>query len=483
MSKIIKSKYQALPVSAKAAFWFLICSVLQKGISTITTPIFTRLLTTDEYGAFNVFNSWLSIISIIITLSLTNGINMRGVIKFSESKDEFTSSIQGLALTSVTVSVVIYMLFHEFWNRLFYLTTVQMIALFVIAWTTAVFEIWAGEQRVRFSYRGIVALSIIIAIVKPVVGIYFVVHAEDKVTARILSIALVQLVGHTWLFGLQLKRGRRFFDSKFWKYAILYSLPLVPQGLAEIVLNSSDRIMISRMIGDSEAGIYSLAYSLSQLMLIVSSSLTQTTSPWIYQRLKEKRLDNISSVVTFSLLLVVGVNLALIAIAPEAVRVFAPPEYYEAIWIIPPLAMSVVAMFLCNLFCKLEFYYEKTYFVMITSTAAAVVNIVLNYVFIPKYGYFAAGYTTFICFSIDAVGHYAFMRSISQKYLERTNIYNMKAVVGITLAFLVMGFLLMVLYPIVVARYILVGIVIVAVLINGRRIMGSIESLLHVNIR
>lgn len=483
MPQMIKSKYQALPVSVKAAFWFLICSVLQKGISTITTPIFTRLLTTDEYGSFNVFNSWLSIISIIVTLSLTNGINTRGVIKFSESKDEFTSSIQGLALTSVTASVVIYGLFHEFWNQVFSLTTVQMIALFVIAWTTVVFEIWSGEQRVRFSYRGLVALSILMAIIRPAVGIYFVVHAEDKVTARILSIALVQLVGYTWLFILQLKRGRRFFDAKFWKYAILYSLPLVPQGLAEIVLNSSDRIMISRMIGDSEAGIYSLAYSLSQLMLIVSSALAQTTSPWIYQRLKEKRLKDISPVSTVSLLFVTSANLALIAIAPEAVRVFAPPEYYEAIWIIPPLAMSVVAMFLCTLFCKLEFYYEQTYFVMIASTAAAVVNIVLNYIFIRKYGYFAAGYTTLICFSIDAVGHYVFMRSISKKYLEGANIYNVKAIVGITLAFLAAGFFLMALYPVAVVRYILVGVLIVVVLLNGRRITESIKSLLHGNVR
>ena len=480
MLTVIK-KYQTLSLSAKAAFWFLVCSILQKGISTITTPVFTRLLTTEEYGNYNVFNSWLGIISVIITLSLANGVNVRGVVKFSESKDAFTSSIQGLTLTSITVSTLIYALQYEFWNRLFSLTTVQMIALFVIIWTNAVFDIWSGYKRVQFSYKGLTALSVLIAVARPAVGIYFVMHAEDKVTARILGIALVQIIGYAWLFVFQLKKGRRFFDAQFWKYAILYSLPLIPQGLAEIVLNSSDRIMVSKMIGDSAAGIYSLAYSLAQLMLIIGSALTRTITPWIYQRLKENRLKDIPSVATFSLLLVAGTNLALIAIAPEAVKIFAPPEYYEAIWIIPPLAMSVVSMFLCDLFCKLEFYYEKTYFVMIASTIAAVVNIVLNYIFIGKYGYFAAGYTTLFCFSIDAAGHYFFMRNIARKYVDSASIFNLREIMKITVLFFVVGFMLMTLYTFSVVRCIVVGITVVAMLCNGRSIAGKIESLLHMN--
>lgn len=52
-------QYKNLPVQMKASLWFLICSFMQKGIATITTPIFTRILTTAEYGEFSVFNSWM----------------------------------------------------------------------------------------------------------------------------------------------------------------------------------------------------------------------------------------------------------------------------------------------------------------------------------------------------------------------------------------------------------------------------------------
>ena len=80
MFKKLLDKYNSLPVQIKASFWFLTCSFMQKGISTITVPIFTRLLTTAEFGQISVYNSWQGIISIIVSLHLTAGVYMRGLV-------------------------------------------------------------------------------------------------------------------------------------------------------------------------------------------------------------------------------------------------------------------------------------------------------------------------------------------------------------------------------------------------------------------
>lgn len=84
MFKKVVERYREMPVQIKASFWFLLCSFLQKGISVITTPIFTRLLSTAEYGQYNVFNSWLSIATIFITLNLSYGVYTQGLIKFED---------------------------------------------------------------------------------------------------------------------------------------------------------------------------------------------------------------------------------------------------------------------------------------------------------------------------------------------------------------------------------------------------------------
>ena len=100
MRKLL-SKYKEIPTQVKAAFWFMMCSFLQKGIAVITTPIFTRLLSTEDYGRLNVFNAWYGILSIFVTLCLSYGVFSQGIVKFEKDKDRFASSLQGLSTTLV----------------------------------------------------------------------------------------------------------------------------------------------------------------------------------------------------------------------------------------------------------------------------------------------------------------------------------------------------------------------------------------------
>ena len=311
MEKMIR-KYKGMPVQVRASFWFLICAFLQKGISMITTPIFTRLLSTAEYGQYNVFNSWLGIITIFVSMSLAGGVYIQGLVKFENDRDVFASSIQGLTLSLVVFWTVIYLLSHDFWNQLFNLTTVQMLAMLVMIWTSAVFNLWSNDQRVDYKYKVLVIITLLVSIAKPVLGIILVINAEDKVTARILGLVLVELIGYSWISFVQLKKGKTFFSSKYWKYAFFFNLPLIPHYLSQIVLNSADRIMISNMVGDSEAGIYSLAYSLSSIMTLFNTALMQTLSPWIYKKIKDKKIEDIASIAYLSLILIAAVNLCLI---------------------------------------------------------------------------------------------------------------------------------------------------------------------------
>ena len=83
---LLINKYKNLPVQMKASLWFLMCAFLQKGVSFITTPIFTRLLTTSEYGQYSVFNSWYSIVTVFVSLNLYFGVYAQGLVKFENEK-------------------------------------------------------------------------------------------------------------------------------------------------------------------------------------------------------------------------------------------------------------------------------------------------------------------------------------------------------------------------------------------------------------
>lgn len=82
--------------------------------------------------------------------------------------------------------------------------------MFILMWTTAVFSFWSTSQRVDFRYKKLVIVTLIVSLAKPFLGIVFVCASDDKVTARILGLALVQLVGYGVFFLLQMKEGRFF---------------------------------------------------------------------------------------------------------------------------------------------------------------------------------------------------------------------------------------------------------------------------------
>ena len=471
MLSILKSKYNLMPIQVKASFWFLICSFLQKGISVITTPIFTRLLTTSEYGQFDVFNSWLGIITIIVSMNLYAEVYTQGMIKFNEERKVFSSSLQGLSLTLVVIWTVIYIAFYQFWNKLLSLTTVQMMSLLLMIWTTATFNFWASEQRVYYKYKLLVLITLIVSITKPVVGIFLVTHFEDKVTARILGLVLVEVIAYTGCFVSQIIRGKRFYSYKFWKYSIFYNLPLIPHYLSQVVLINSDRIMINKFVGSSAAGIYGLAYSLAMVMTLFNIALMNTLNPWIYQKIKDKEYKKIEPVAYISLSIIAFVNLFLIALAPEVVKIFAPSSYYKAVYCIPPVAMSVLFMFMYDLFAKYAFYYEKTKLIMLASIGGAILNIVLNYVGIKLFGYVTAAYTTLICYMVYALFHYILMRKVCNEYCDGIKPYNDRILLGIVFVFLLFGFGLLLTYSYIVIRYFIVILMIIIVIVNKKRIL------------
>ncbi|MBR6420135.1 MAG: oligosaccharide flippase family protein [Oscillospiraceae bacterium] len=483
MLKRIRERYCALSLQAKASLWFLICAFMQKGISTLTTPIFTRLMNTEEYGRFGVFNSWLGIISVLVTLDLYYGVYGQGLVKFSADRAAFSSSMQGLIFTLCAGYTLIYTLFRQFFNELFHLSTVQMYAALLIIWNSAVFNLWSEEKRVEYRYKPIIGVSLLLSVVKPVLGIVLVLRAEDKVTARILGLVIVDTIICTALFLTQVRRGGRFCSKKYWVYAVGFNLPLLPHYLSGTVLNSTDRIMIENLTGSGNAGIYNLAYSVAMIMVIFNSSLMQTISPWMYQRIKDNQIKGIDRVAYSTLLLIGVLNILLILFAPEVVRIFAPPEYAEAIWVIPPVAMSVFFMYGYDLFAKFSFYYEKTVGIMAASAVSAALNILLNYLCIPVFGYVAAGYTTLICYMVYALAHYLIMRRACRECCGGEMPYRTGTLLLITAVFLAVGFLFTLTYTNNLLRWSLILLIAVLGIIFRNRIAAEIRAILSVRKR
>lgn len=471
-------KYRSLSRGVKATFWFLVCSFLQKGISAITTPIFTRLLTTAEYGQYSIFTSWLNVAKAVVTLNICYGFYSQGVVKFSEDRDVFASSLQGLGLTLTTIWTAVYLIFRETFNSWLQLTTVQVLYMLILVWLSTVFTFWSTMQRVDLNYRALVTVTLAVSLAQSVVSVLLVIFSDDKVTARIFGMVLIELIGYGWIFFYQMARGKRFFSAKYWKYAIGFCLPLLPHYLSQVLLSSCDRIMIGWLVDDSSAGIYGLAYSVSQIMSLFNSAFNNAIEPWLYKQMKNRQIDRIKSVAYPSMILIGGVNLLLIAVAPEVIAIFAPEEYYEAIWVIPPLAMSVFFTFCYTLFATFEFYYEKQGRILIASFSGGILNVVLNFLLIPTYGYLVAGYTTLVSYAVYAILHYVFMHGICKEKFDGEQPYSTWTILLISVVFIALGLSFLPTYNHPLVRYLYIAVLLVIVFINRRKLVEHLKMIM-----
>lgn len=470
--------YKNLSNEAKASAWFVVCNIIQKGISFFTIPIFTRLLTTEEYGMTNVYQSWMSLIIIFATLNLQYGVFNTAMIKFEEDRDRFISSLQGLSTAFTAGIFAIYFIAHKSWDSLLGLPLLLMLTMFAELFTSPALGFWSGKQRFDIKYKGLVSLTLLIAVLSPIIGILLVIPAENRGVARIIGCAMANIIVGLILYFYNWKKGKSLYVKEYWIFALKFNLPLIPYYLSQMVFNQSDRLMIDYLSGRDKAGIYGVAYSMGLVLNFVINAINGSFVPWTYKSIRDKKQKNIKSIANGISILVAVMLSLLILITPELMRFIAGPEYYEAIWVVPPIAASLFFLFMSQLSINIEFYFGENTLLIKGSIISALVNVVLNFIFIQMFGYIAAGYTTLIAYIIFCLTNYSCMKKICKKEFGEENwkLYDTKFLSILSIGFLITMVVLTVLYPFVIIRYVIIATILLVLFLKRKLIFEKIKE-------
>lgn len=405
-------KYRELSPVAKAAVWFTFCSFFQQGISLLTTPIFTRILSEADYGLVAVYNSWLSLLTVFCTLNLSGGVFNNGMIAYEKYRDKYVASMQGLSITVTLLVFVIYVCFQAQWESLIALPPLLVQLMFLQILMIPPVNFWMVRQRFELRYKALVGVTIGISVLTPVLGIIFIAISSDKALGQIASFVLVQCIFGLCLMLYQFKKGRIFFEKNAWLFALKFNIPLLPHYLALMVLSQINRILINSYWGAEQAGLFSIAFSAANLLSVLISAINATLIPWAYGKFKEGKHADLNPV-AINLTLVMSCTMLLMAIvAPEIVAILAPDSYYEAVYLIPPMAIGFLFTFVSYLTGTIEFYYEATIGVSIASACCACLNLILGVIFIPQFGYQSAAYITMLSYMVWSIMRYVSMRHV-----------------------------------------------------------------------
>lgn len=471
----LQDKYQQMSLPLKASFWFVICNFAQRGVSMITTPIFARILPEEEYGIFGIFSSWTVIFEIIVSLYL--GSCAMILYTQNDNKEDIISSLSGLQLVIGLFWIAIYFIVPGAISSLLRMPKVLCLCMFLTVVSNQMIYLWMGYKKFIYEYKSIVLITVMITVFSSLFGIIVVSFISSTAVGRLLPSVLVNVLAAVIIFLSIQKKSHMFFNKKIWLFALGFGIPLIPHAVSQFVLSTSDRLMINAMCGTRDVAMYSIANSVGSIISIFTSAINASFSPYQYQQIKNKNYKTLSRRADQVMFIIAILLLGIMLFGNEIVLIFGGKRYEESGEIIIPICLGVYFAFLFQIFSRVQEYYLHRATLVIASTSCAILNLILNYMFIPIVGYQAAAYTTFVCYLIFCFFHYLFYRRVLKIDLDGNKIYNIKNLSVISICLIISGFFIEMINHILLVKYILIFVILIICIIKRKNLVKKIVTL------
>ena len=383
--------------------WYIASSVIAKGVGALSTPIFTRLLTPEEYGLYPLYNTWLSIISVIVTLELTGGVIYRGLQKYSDRKDELISAAFGLFLTIFLPICTLYFAFSRIINAISGLNTFIFTLMIVQIFFGTVVAFYSAKARYEYDYKSATFINLTSAFAIPFNSVALILLVKIKSEARIISSVLVlSVIGVFALYHI-MKRSKALFDREIWGFLLKFNLPLLPHYLSLSLILRIGEVIIGRTFGTDFLGKYSVAVSIGMALTVVTGGLLSALSPWLLRKMHSGETGRIRELLLLIVRLLCVLCLLVLAASPELIFILTPPEFHSALPAVYPLALSIIPLFLSNALTSAGMYYDKSYLSAMPSVVSAAVSVALSLLILPKVDYRFAAVFVLVSYLIFAI--------------------------------------------------------------------------------
>ncbi len=379
----------------KAGIGYTAANILVKGIGFFTLPVFSHIMTTEEFGIYNVFVSYESILFVLAGFAMHASIQSANM-EFKGEIDRYTSSISLIYVVNVFVMLGICFFFGDWLAGWMGFGKPAVYLLIIYSFSSAVFALYNSRISLEYAYRRYLAVAFANSAGNVCLSIFliFTVFSEKREYGRIAGSTIILFVIAVTLLIVFYKKSRPSYCGKYWNFALRYSIPIVPHGISQVLLAQSDRIMIQKFVGDSAAGIYSLAGNINLILAVITDSIATAWRTWFYREMSNGSTKKIQTCATRISALFMIFVVGLMAVSPEMIRVLGGSKYCLGQFAAIPMAAGGFILFLYNIVVQSEYYSGKTIYVMAGTACAAGINVIANYIFIQQFGYLSAAYTT-----------------------------------------------------------------------------------------
>lgn len=396
----------------KVAFFNILSTVLLRGLSIFTAPLFSRLLGDSGYGVVSIYLVWVGVLQIIFTFQ-SHGSLVNARIEYPDEKQKaYQSSAMTLSMLMYLGCTAVVLLFLDPISQLLRMDRILVILILIQAF--AGFATLFLNAKFTYEFRADLncLISVGVAVLTLVLSLLFIwwMPEGQEHFGRILALVLANGVFGYAACIYVLLSGRTFYNKEYWKFCLTLSLPLVFYSLSDLLLGQSDRVMLQHMLSEATVGQYSLAYNFAGIIFTIFGALNNSWVPFFFEDMKQGRREPMMAQAKNFLELYTVLSAGFVLLTTEVYHIFASREFWAGTLLIPVFVVGYYFNFLCTFPINYEYYRKKTKVVAIVTVAAAVFNVGLNYVLIKNMGLVGATLATAVSHGIQFAMHYLYVR-------------------------------------------------------------------------
>lgn len=429
-------------------------------LSFFLLPLYTGYLSTKQYGIVDLIQTYVTLIVPIVTLELEMSI-FRYLVD-SRGKSKETKRLMSNNFFMLGTGLLIFSLFYILISSFITIKFRWLVLFDIIVCTLSgnFLQVSRGfGKTVDFSISCIITgLTTIIS------NIVTIVYLGWGSFGMIFSMAIANLMCALYLF-IRLKLYKMIDFSKIDKKIIVsmnkYSIPLIPNGVSWWIVNVSDRTIISMVLGASFNGIYAVSNKfptiISSLLGIFNLSWSESAALHVNS---PDRDEFFSDIVNTAVKLFSALCIGMIGCLPFVFPILINDKYNEAFKYIPILILGALFNVVICLYSGIYIAKKLTKQVASTAVIGAIINIVVNILFIKKIGLFAAALSTAIAYLSMMLYRYLDLKKYVNIKIEKWLITKILVVLffSITLYYInniylnILNFIVVVIYAVVINR-------------------------------
>ena len=402
---------------------FTLGNLGSKLISFFLIPLYTNALTTTEYGVVDLIATVGTVAAPVLTLNICESV-MRFALDKDANKEKITQIGTNLLLIGMVVGLVIFPICQSF-NRISqYSVFVYFYVISLAASQLYLCDLRGKELLVYYSIGNVLHTFFIAAL-----NILFLVVFKGGIEGYLNAYIIANILTAT--YALIMGKGYRSFsfsgvDKKLLQRMIRYSIVLIPNSFMWWIMNSSDRVMVSSMVGIAANGIYAVSYKLPTL---VSTLTTIFNQAWSYSAIREEGTEDENEYNNKIFRTLIGIvmliGIGLITFMKPFLSIYVAKEYYVAWKYTPFLTVGCVYLTLATFMATSYTVHKDSFGYLFSGMFGAIFNIVMNLALIPLIGVYGAAIATCISYMLVFV----FRLFHTRKYI-RYNIKNKEFIVG-----------------------------------------------------